>query len=343
VAMTGEQPSEPKTAEYVRNLAWNFGLFDWISSAAPAQIAASKGDSTRRPIGVTAFVEDPRARTLHAWITLPSVTEYHVGVDGEVVNLWINGTADRQLNSVLLGTYALSAQEGCKRCLALLLSLFSSWSFQTQRPVALRELAVEDKTHSAKWVVRPQAQTPLKLNDVTVSLGAPNPIGSLLALYREGMASVQPAYRFLCYYKIIEAWKEAIGPFKQVNQLFSDRGRVPARRALRFQLSMFDGKCEVEKYEHLIGKKFGSYFDQMNAARKFLAHPFDTEGTFVSLDDPTTLQALSDLANIAERMVIEILAEEIRVIQSLGATITGERVIAGYVHESWGRDLLEKT
>ena len=59
--------------------------------------------------------------------------------------------------------------------------------------------------------------------------------------------------------------------------------------------------------------------------------------------DPHTLQALSDLANIAERMVIEILAEDIRVIRSLGATTIGERVVAGYVHESWGRDLLERT
>lgn len=343
MTMKSQQPDEPKMAEHVQNLAWNCGLFDWISSAGPAQIAASKADSTRRPIGITAFVEDPRARTMHAWIILPSKTEYQVNVDGEAVDVWINGTSDRQLNSVLLGTFALSALEACQRCLALLLSLLSSWSFQTQRPIALREIAVEDKTHSAKWLVRPQAQEPLKLNDITVSLGAPNPIGSLLALFREGMASVQPAYKFLCYYKIIEAWKEAIGPFKHVNKLFYDRGQVPARRVLRFQLAMFDGKCELDKYEHLIGKKFGSCFDQMNAARKFLAHPFDTKGTFVSFDDPKSLQALSDLANIAERMVIEILAEEIRVIRLLGATITGERVIAGYVHESWGRDLLEKT
>ena len=81
----------------------------------------------------------------------------------------------------------------------------------------------------------------------------------------------------------------------------------------------------------------------MNAARKFLAHPFDSKGVFVSLDDPKTLQSLSDLANIAERMVIEILVEEIRVIQSLGPNETTQRVIAGYVHESWGRDLVEGT
>ena len=81
----------------------------------------------------------------------------------------------------------------------------------------------------------------------------------------------------------------------------------------------------------------------MNAARKFLAHPFDSKGVFVSLDDPKTLQSLSDLANIAERMVIEILVEEIRVIQSLGPNEATQRVIAGYVHESWGRDLVEGT
>ena len=330
-------------AAHVQNLAWNFGLFDWISSVAPAQIAASNADSTRRPIGVTAFIEDPRARTMHAWISLPSKSEYRVGVDGETVDFWIQENAEKELNSVLLGTFATSAREGCQRSLTLLFSLLSSWSFQTQRPVAVRELLIEDKTHGAKWVVRPQAQTPLKLNDITVSLGAPNPIGSLLALFREGMASVQPAYRFLCYYKILEASNKGSGPFQQVNHLFADKGRVAARNVLRIQAAMFQGKCEPEKYEHLIGKKFGWCFEQMNEARKFLAHPFDADGVFVSLDDPNTLQAISDLANIAERMVIEVLVEEIRVVESLGVSENSRRVIAGYVHESWGRDLLERT
>jgi hypothetical protein len=139
--MTTEQ-LEPKMSAHVQNLAWNFGLFDWISSAAPARIAASKADDTKRPIGVTAFLEDPRARTMHAWISLPNKTEYHVGVDGEGVDVWIHGNAEKQLNSVVLGTFALSAQEGCHRCLALLFSLLSSWSFQAQRPVALRELPI---------------------------------------------------------------------------------------------------------------------------------------------------------------------------------------------------------
>jgi hypothetical protein len=241
-------------AEHVRNLAWNLGLFDWVASAAPAQIAASKADITNRPIGVTAYLEDPRARTTHVWISLPSKTEYHVGADGGTVDVWVNGTPERLLSSVLLGTFALSAQEGCNRCLALLLSLLSSWSFQAQRPVAIRELSIEDRTHGAKWVVRPQAQTPLKLNDITVSLGAPNPIGSLLALFREGMASEQPAYRFLCYYKIIEAWNKGIGPFEQVRKFCVGQGKVASRKVLSIEAAMFEGKCGPEKYEHLIGK-----------------------------------------------------------------------------------------
>jgi Methylamine utilization protein MauJ len=330
-------------ATHVQNLAWNFGLFDWMSSAAPARIAASNADSTRRPIGVTAFIEDPRARTMHAWISLPSKVEYHVGVDGEAVDIWIQGNADRQLNSVVLGTFALSAHEGCQRSLALLFSLLSSWSFQTQRPVGLRELQIEDKTHGAKWVVRPQAQAPLKLNDITVSLGAPNPIGSLLALFREGMASEQPAYRFLCYYKIIEAWNKGSGPFEQVRELLPDKGKIASRKALKIEAAMFEGKWDQEKYKHLLGKKFGWCFEQMNDARKFLAHPFDSDGVFVSLDDPSTLQAISDAANIAERMVIEILVEEIRIVESLGVSENSRRVIAGYVHASWGRDLLERS
>lgn len=157
------------------------------------------------------------------------------------------------------------------------------------------------------------------------------------------MASEQPAYRFLCYYKIIEAWNKGAGPFEQVKKLLADRGKVATRNILKIETAMFQGKWEPAKYEHLVGKKFGWCFEQMNEARKFLAHPFDSDGVFVSLDDPSTLQAISDLANIAERMVIEILVEEIRMVESLGISEFSRRVIAGYVHESWGHDLLEGT
>ncbi len=322
--------------QYVCNLPWNLGLFDWLPAAEPAQTAASEADTSCRPVGITAFVEDPRARTAHVWALVPNKREYHVRVDENGVDFWVQANGDGLLSSVALGTYANSPSKGFQRCCSVLLSLLTSWSFQTQRPIALRELLIEDKTHSAKWVVRPQAQAPLQLNDVNVSLGS-NPIGSLLALFREGMACTQPAYRFLCYYKILEAWKEKHGPFMQVNKLFEAQGRVPMRRSLEIRAEMFEGKCDPSKYRHLVGKKFGTCFEHMNEARRFLAHPFDREGTFVSLDDPQTLQVLCDLANLAERMVVEILTEEIRVTQLLDTSGTSDRIAASYLHDSWAK------
>jgi hypothetical protein len=326
---------------YTSNVPWSFGPFDWITATEAAQIDSSRADVAQRPIGITAFIEDPRARTPHTWVKLPNTTEYHLKVDNGTVDIWVRGNSDGLMNSLVLGTFAQSPSEALSRCGSLLFSLLSSWSFQAQRPFAVRELLVEDKLHQAKWQVRPQAQTPVKLNDITVSLAGPNPIGSLLALFREGMASTQPGYRFLCFYKIIEAWKEHHGPFKQVNQAFAVQGKVPKRRVLKVEDDMFSGKCEPEKYQHLIGKKFGWCFEKMNDARRFLAHPFSSEGEFVSLDSPETIQALSDTANIAERMAIEILVDEIRVVQSLDSSGTTDRVIAGYIHETWGRDLLQ--
>lgn len=163
--------AEPPMSKHVLNLPWNFGLFDWVASSEADRIVASKADTSARPIAVIGFVEDPRARTAHAWVTLPKQAEYRLKVDDATVDIWIQGNAENLLSSVLLGTHASSAQEGLYRCSTLLFSLMSSWSFQTQRPISLRELAIEDRAHRAKWVVRPQAQTPLRLNDFTVSLG----------------------------------------------------------------------------------------------------------------------------------------------------------------------------
>jgi Methylamine utilization protein MauJ len=327
---------------HVRNLPWSLGPLDWIPAAEPARIEESEKDSSVRAIGLTVFLEDPRARTPYVHVQLPKQTEYGVNTGEAVVDIWLRASSEQGfLASILLGTQAPSPREAFNRSYALALSLLSSWSFQAQRPVSIRETLIEDKGHRAAWVVRPQAQVPLQLNDIEVSLAPANPIGSLLALFREGMASPQPAYRFLCYYKILEAWHGGHGPFKRITEeLAAVDGNAARRLKLMIQPEMFEGKCDRSKYEHLIGKKFTWCFDQMNEGRKFLAHPFDAKGTFVSLDDPATIAALSDVANLAERMVIEILVEEIRVIKSLDTSGTTERVVSSYVHESWGADLL---
>jgi hypothetical protein len=46
------------------------------------------------------------------------------------------------------------------------------------------------------------------------------------------------------------------------------------------------------------------------------------------------------VANLAERMAIEIIVEEMRVIRALGSSETTERVMASYAHETRGEDLL---
>jgi len=80
---------------------------------------------------------------------------------------------------------------------------------------------------------------------------------------------------------------------------------------------MFTNKPNTHDYSEVLGKKFTWCIDRMNEPRKFMAHPFDEQGQFLSLDDPLTQAALSQAANMAERMAIEILVEEIKLLRSL--------------------------
>jgi hypothetical protein len=329
-------------SSYTKNLPWSFGPYDWLPASDPKTIEASGVDTTVRPIGVTVWLEDPRARTAYVYVQPPAQTEYHVKTaDGAVVDLWLRATPDGQfLNSVLLGTRTESPKRAFDRNYAYLLSLLSSWSFQAQRPMAVREILVEDKTHGAQWIVRPQAQVPLQLNDIKASFDVADPLGSLMALFREGMASTHASQRFLSYYKILDAWRNGNGPFKRTNEHLRAKGMT--RRTLMLEEAMFVNKPASHDYAPVLGKKFTWCIDRFNEPRKFMAHPFDKEGQFLSLDDPMTQAALSQAANMAERMVIEILVEEIKLLRSLAPTPdeTGDRVLAAYVHESWGKELL---
>lgn len=220
-------------------------------------------------------------------------------------------------------------------------STMSVWSFQLQRPTAIRESRIEDRTHGAVWIVRPQAQTPLQMDAMDVSLASPNAIGSLLALFREGMASIQPTYRFFCYFKILDAWKNRHGPFKHTDELLKAKRRMRDTSGLVVRDEMFAGKWPRENYADLIGRKFTALIDAMGDARNFLAHPFRRSGEFVSFDDPATLAHFSDIANIAERMAIEVLVEEIKLIASIDDSETTQRIARSFTHRSWAPEFFE--
>jgi Methylamine utilization protein MauJ len=331
-------------SSHTTNVPWSFGPYDWLPASTSETITASDADTTVRPVGVTAFLEDPRARAAHVYVRPPAQTEYHVKTDdGSVVDLWLRACPDGQfLSSVLLGTHAETPKRAFDRNYAYLLSLLSSWSFQAQRPMAVREILVEDKTHGAQWVVRPQAQEPLQLNDIKASFAAAHPLGSLMALFREGMASIHASQRFLSYYKIIDAWRNGEGPFKLTNEQLKAKGM--SRRRLVLEEGMFTNKPATHDYSEVLGKKFTWCIDRLYEPRNFVAHPFDEQGRFLSLDDPMTQAALSQAANMAERMAIEILVEELRLLRSLASTDElGDRVLEAYIHESWGKDLRPKT
>ena len=321
---------------YTANLPWNFGLLDWLPASGSESIKNSQNDMSVRPIGVRIFLEDPRARTPHIWALMPERTEYHLEIEEKTVDLWIFAALESKfVGGLQLGTYAESAKDGLLRCAPVALSNMSTWSVQLQRPVAIREIRIEDKTNSAIWGIRPQAQTPLQPADLNVSLATGNAIGSLLALFREGMASVQPAYRFLCYFKILDAWKNHHGPFAQTDEQLKAKGKRRDTSTLLLRDDMFAGKWPTDNYKHNVGRKFTSYIDEMDDARNFLAHPFRRSNEFVSFDDPRTLAHFADLANVAERMAIEVLVEEVKLISSCDETGVTGRVAQSITHRSW--------
>ena len=255
---------------YTANLPWNLGLLDWLVASEPDSIVKSLADTSERPIGVRIFLEDPRARTAHIWAHMPERTEYHVKIDGKTVDLRIIPSVDQNIvGGLQLGTFAQSAKEGFLRSAPLAMSMMSVWSFQLQRPVAVRELRIDDRTNGAVWQVRPQSQLPLQLDGLNVSLAAGNSVGSLLALFREGMASPQPAYRFLCFFKIIDAWKNHHGPFAQTDGLLEKKGRKRDTSTLVLHEEMLSGKWPAENYKDNLGKKFTSCIDAMERRAEF--------------------------------------------------------------------------
>jgi hypothetical protein len=261
--------------EWKELLIPTIGPHHWVRVSSPDAIKASDDDKTLRPISIVFFLEDPRARTQHVYVTLDQEKEFHYGENSDAVNIWLEGNKERLLQSIIVGVYDTSTQSAFLRAAERIYSMLSLWTYQYKRPFSVQEVKLYDKTHKAQWQIPKFCphSVPLKLS--FLALHQESHIGSLFAIFREAMNSTSFAYRFLSYFKIAEAWISHQGPFAWIIYESKRKGKSPDFPIRKVDKELLGGAYRPEYHDIFLNKKFTWCVNQLEEIRALIAHPFN--------------------------------------------------------------------
>lgn len=199
----------------------------------------------------------------------------------------------------LIGT---SAPEVRSRFLAALSPALDHWSYLGNTPLVIRTVACEDRKNAVSTVSFTTPYADLTLNPGTGALR--KELLPVYGLYREAKNASSPFYRFLCYFKVLEAIYGHLRPAvfalarKESISLVTQREEVPDHPELRLFWSSYIGR----PIKALMDKQLEPEY--RNAAAHFLAD----DGRPLNPSDSEAVSKFSNMLLIGElcaRVVID--------------------------------------
>lgn len=236
--------------------------------------------------------------------------------DNYVIDIWYEDSDAKLLESIFVGIHVTSSIEAFDIANKHVLPLLSIMSFKYRRPFGVREIHISDGGNEAKWLIKPFCTKPIRIKIPRCSFMPNDPLGSMFALYREGMNNISCTYRYLCFFKIFEAWVTRKSAFRNTDTLYKRKyGEMPKRPRRTVTKTLLAGSYNHKYHYNYLNKYFKSCFQELSYIRDVIAHPFKDENSknkqyFANLDEPSHQAYISALANLVERIATKILDDE---------------------------------
>ncbi len=277
----------------------------WISNDTGKQ---SSYDKSTRTFGVRFFLRDLRANTPWVYTTVEEEVSQTILHDNEKMGVWFEKNKDNGLlESILVECGASGSLEAFKKCIDYILSILSTLCFFYRRPFRINKIKIYDNQHQAVFYTENFCPKPVKFISPLASFKI-SPLGSLLALYREGMNSLDVGYRYICFFKIYEAWQ------KKSRVFFSKKSKKPH---LVITKNLLAGAYRDAHHKVFLDNSFNNSatYETLEKTRDYLVHPIIDKGTppaGLHFDSIEYNEFMESQANLIERMVTKILEIELK-------------------------------
>jgi len=180
-------------------------------------------------------------------------------------------------------------------------------------------MSVEDSQNKATWTCKPQygIEDSLIIPEKT---GLTQEFEILLSIYRDAKNSSSPFYRFLCYYKILEAFYEHRYIFSKTDQIIKKKGLSIKRPKRKITNSMIVKAMLHHRMDEFRGKSYGKYFEYLRSNERIMvAHvfPVDKEKDLANLNNYDLYGEFVSLGNLTDLVARDILHDELMLWQHI--------------------------
>lgn len=293
----------------------HFGFILWPHKDTKKEdIAKSEKDKALREFEVQFELESSDARTTgKVAIELQKETRQKLtdgtGKSGSVI---FEPTRDHQLKRIIAIFESTNRDSAVEYAYNVICHHLSFWSLMYGISIGVWAIVVYDRKHNTAWEATPQRPQPEKLV-IPAGLAFSEQFIIVLSLYREGRNSSSPYYRFLCFYKILEAFYERREAFRAMDELLKANPVVLKRKTKRVTDEMLIFALVPTKQRGTYkGMTLGALFKHFDAYhRAGIAHVYPTGTAWTNLDDFATYTEYVWLSNLAEQAARLAITDEI--------------------------------
>ena len=273
-------------------------------------VKVSSQDKTVRSISVRFYLEDLRAGTSHTYLVLNEDMSQNTYNQHGTVSVRFEKNKEGYFQSILVELLSNGCIEAFKEASKFVHGILSTLCFFYRRSFRIGIITAYDISHRAEFTTRKIFPKPEILIKPLASF-KPGPIGSLFAIYREGINSVDLAYRYICFFKIYEAWN------KHWKSFFSKNDKK--KQKILITKELLAGSYRQNHHQEFLNKTFnnGDVYKALNHIRKYLVHPVIDDGipaSFYNLDQIDTIEAIESFSNLMERIATKILVIELNLL-----------------------------
>jgi hypothetical protein len=258
-----------------------------INTSDEQSIEKAWKDKKKRKFSIRFNLEDLRARTQYVHISLSEELSQS-GPGNEEINIWFEKNKKGFLRSILVELETTDHQKAFRIAHDRVASILSMLTFFYRRPCRVSFYMIFDKTYNLSYSTFTFCSKAETLILPTASLSKEVPIGSLLASYREGMNSLDLAYRYISFFKIYEAWYKEDFAFKLTNNVLKQESRPEFKITKDFLSGIYIASCHKEFLDKSFKTK--EVFSHLNYCRNLLAHYMldrykELDPHFINFDD----------------------------------------------------------
>ena len=289
-------------------------LFGWtVKSDSQHKIKGAQSDHAKRKFVFRFFLEDLRARTQFVHVLLAE----ELSQSAQDVDIWFEKNENGFLSVIQVELIADNFISGFRKSHDCALRLLSMITFFYRRPCRISFISAFDAKH--ELVLEKMFNTcpaPAKFILPKAAFSKEVPIGSLLAIYREAMNSIDLGWRYINFFKIYESWYKNRFVFDLTNKLLQKDDIE--RPEIIVTKDLLQGAFAPKFHKEILNRNFKDkeLFKELNHIRNLIAHELltrvpDVAPHFGNFDDTFQQESLEANSNLVERMATKILEVEL--------------------------------